>query len=87
MLLEIDKILVIKMYRSSGKSYTIYKYYKIHIDECCPNEKIKMNHKNRSVWINKNMKSDIEKREELFKMKLKEPSEENINLDHVIVKL
>ena len=47
-------------------------------DECCLNEKIKINYKNRHVWINKNMKSDIEKREKLFKLKLKEPTEENI---------
>ena len=47
-------------------------------DECCPNEKIKINYKNRHVWINKNMKSDIEKREKLFKLKLKEPTEEKI---------
>ena len=46
-------------------------------DECCPNEKIKINYKNRHVWIDKNMKSDIEKREKLFKLKLKEPTEEN----------
>ena len=39
-------------------------------DECCPNEKIKINYKNRHVWINKNMKSDIEKQEKLFKLKL-----------------
>ena len=40
-------------------------------DECCLNEKIKINYKNRHVWINKNMKSDIERREKLFKLKLK----------------
>ena len=49
-------------------------------DECCPNEKIKINYKNRHVWINKNMKSDIEKREKLFKLEIKEPTEENMAL-------
>ena len=49
-------------------------------DECCHNEKIKINYKNRHVWINKNMKSDIEKREKLFKFKLKEPTEDSEKL-------
>ena len=47
-------------------------------DKCCPNEKIKINYKNRYVSINKNMKSNFEKREKLFKLKPKEPTEENI---------
>ena len=33
---------------------------------------VKINYRNRHVWINKNMKSDIEKREKLFNWKLKE---------------
>ena len=47
-------------------------------NECCPLEKVKINYKNRHDWVTKDLKADMKKREELFKISKKNPTEHNI---------
>ena len=47
-------------------------------NECCPLEKVKINYKNRHDWVTKELKADIKKREEMFKLSKKDPTDHNI---------
>ena len=49
-----------------------------NFNECCPLEKVKINYKNRHDWVTKDLKADMKKREELFKISKKNPTEHNI---------
>ena len=47
-------------------------------NECCPLEKVKIIYKNRQDWVTKELKADMKKREEMFKLSKKDPTEHNI---------
>ena len=41
-------------------------------------KKVKINYKNRHGWVTKDLKADMKKRKELFKISKKNPTEHNI---------
>ena len=47
-------------------------------NECCSLEKVKVIYKNRHDWVTKELKADMKKREEMFKLSKKDPTEHNI---------
>ena len=47
---------------------------------CCPEKSVKITYRNRNPWINKSLKQDIAERENLLKIKTKDPSEENVSI-------
>ena len=47
-------------------------------NECCPLEKVKIDYKNIHDWVTKELKADIKKREEMFKLCKKDPTDHNI---------